>query len=396
MWVPSNAVEYTAQPVLRHPPNSKETRFIHDAMDFGMKLPTAESGSPRGEAPVLIDNTALNYIEIRLPCGVRVMCAPGILRSSPMVLRSLQSDTNALLKLLPKSVHALIRRSRIWVNETYAYGSRDDPQVLRHSTAHHSETWLIHCARDIPEKARGVEIYNCRDYERMRLHWNGCGLLLHEFCHLIHQFCLDLENDQVKQLFETARYSGRYDRTLRRDWAGLEEDYDLAYAMVDQKEFFAEMSVTFLSNGYRKLDKADKHQMEACSPPLLQPSVSDRVLKRHNILDQPLDPTETATMECSFLTFPSLISATRKRQKPKLRIVDPEFQATAIRRSCLDVVHCNKFYPFTRGQLRHHDPDLFKAMQELWRKIATWDDPEDDSKALCTRKSLLWLPPLFC
>ena len=50
--------------------------------------------------------------------------------------------------------------------------------------------YYIPSANDIPDKARGIEIYNSFEYERMRLHWNGCGLLLHELCHLIHQLAL--------------------------------------------------------------------------------------------------------------------------------------------------------------------------------------------------------------
>jgi hypothetical protein len=88
--------------------------------------------------------------------------------------------------------------------------------------------FLVPCsARDRPEKARGIEIYSCYDFERMRLHWNGCGLLLHELCHLIHQFCLGLDHPVVQQLYEQGRQSGNYNKTLRRDWAGLEEDYDM-------------------------------------------------------------------------------------------------------------------------------------------------------------------------
>jgi hypothetical protein len=72
-------------------------------------------------------------------------------------------------------------------------------------------------ARDIPEKAGGIEIYNCFDYQTMRLHWQGSGLLLHELCHLIHQFTLPngLENATVIEAFERATKGGLYDRTLR-------------------------------------------------------------------------------------------------------------------------------------------------------------------------------------
>ena len=63
----------------------------------------------------------------------------------------------------------------------------------------------------------------------MRLHWNGCGLLLHEICHLIHQFVLEdgLFNETVKDVYSKARESGLYEKVLRRDWAGYDEDYDM-------------------------------------------------------------------------------------------------------------------------------------------------------------------------
>lgn len=63
----------------------------------------------------------------------------------------------------------------------------------------------------------------------MRLHWNGCGLLLHELCHLIHQMTLPkgLDNKVIKQLFLEATNSEMYDNVLRRDWAGMDEVSDL-------------------------------------------------------------------------------------------------------------------------------------------------------------------------
>jgi hypothetical protein len=138
--------------------------------------------------------------------------------------------------------------------------------------------------------------------------------------------------------------------------------------MVDHKEFFAEMSVTYLSDGYRSLDKEDKMAMESCCPPLLQPSVTDRVLNQRGIIDEPT----TDEQQCWWWLPP--------QRTPKIRIVDPMFQETALARSCKGVVHCNKFYPFTKGQLRYHDPATYKAMHGLWREIFTrWNDVDDDS-----------------
>jgi hypothetical protein len=78
----------------------------------------------------------------------------------------------------------------------------------------------------------GIEIYSCIDYRRMRLHWNGCGLIMHELCHLIHQQVLPggLENADVVDAYTSARNLGIYDTVLRRDWAGKDLDCDLAYA----------------------------------------------------------------------------------------------------------------------------------------------------------------------
>ena len=97
--------------------------------------------------------------------------------------------------------------------------------------------FLCFRARDRTDKVGGIEIYDVRDYQQMRCHWNGAGLIIHELCHLIHQHCLfdGLFNGKVVQAYEMAKKSGLYDTTLRRDWAFLECESDLAYAMIDHK-----------------------------------------------------------------------------------------------------------------------------------------------------------------
>ena len=59
----------------------------------------------------------------------------------------------------------------------------------------------------------------------------------------------------------------------------------------------------------------------------------------------------------------------------QLRMVDAVFQEDAISMNCINTYHCNKFYPFTRGQLQYYDPDLFDGIQNLWREIAQLGDP---------------------
>lgn len=233
--------------------------------------------------------------------------------------------------------------------------------VNQHFELTHFGTSFDHRARDRPDKVFGIEIYDCFEYRRMRLHWNGCGLILHEFCHLIHQLVLQdgLYNQQVKQAFGLAKVSGLYDNVRRRDWAGQDEDFDLAYAMVDEKEFFAEMSVTYLAQGYRELDDKDKHRILLCSPPLMEPITIARVQKRLEI--EPtygslqIEPVVWNGHQKSVGLFGGLFS-----------------------RNAPSIPHCNKFYPFTRGQLQHHDPATLQVMIKLWTDIADWEDPTNN------------------
>jgi hypothetical protein len=332
----------------------------------------------------MIDNRRLPYMPIRLACGVYVYCRPEVLSSCPMVLQSLQADITKALRVLPASVHHLVQRTNLWVNVSYSYGLQSDPQVLRHLTTHHEEGWLVECARDIPDKVGGIEVYSCFDFETMRLHWNGSGLLLHELCHLIHQYCCPdgLDNASVQELYQRAKSSGRYENVLRRDWAGMEEDYDLAYAMVDKKEFFAEISVAFLCRGYTALNQKDCNIMEECCPPLLHPVVTERVMKAHGIQDNPLENDYSENNDMTSSCWWSLLRGTR-RPKPKVRMVDPIFAEAAISRCCVNVDHCNKFYPFTRGQLQYYDPEVFQGIFNVWREISMWEDPQCPRNRMC-------------
>lgn len=243
-------------------------------------------------------------------------------------------------------------------------------------------------AHDNPEKARGIEVYNCYEYLRTRLHWNGCGIMLHELCHLIHQLVLPdgLENAKIKDLYERTKSAGKYKKVIRRDWAGRKVDYDQAYAMVNHKEFFAEMSVCFLSCNYLELDNKEM-TMKDCSPPLLNPKVIETVEQKY--LDDKFSENPYM-LESDYLRLCGINDTSPEGecwaggQKPN-NIID-----TLSRLICLNnkrlwgpqkMPHCNKFYPFTRGQLKSHDPDLLALLSEVWVDIAEWDDESlDDSK----------------
>mmetsp|Transcript_31877 Transcript_31877/g.52573 ORF Transcript_31877/g.52573 Transcript_31877/m.52573 type:complete len:365 (-) Transcript_31877:804-1898(-) len=299
----------------------------------------------RSKPRTMIDNSNLTYLPMHLVCGVTVYCRPDVLTRCPQILRDLDLDVRQCLTILPRSTHKLIKRTNIWVNTTYYYGPCSKPKNVNHSTAHHHEAWLM-SVLDRSDKAPGIEIYNCFDYRKMRWHWNGCGLLLHELCHIVHQFCLGLDNAVIEQAYAQAKMSGKYDTTLRRDWAGSAKgETDMAYAMVNPKELFAELSVAYWSQGYEDMVRKDPESMKESSPPFTAPDVIDRLDpdKQYPIADRSLFMLKVSPW-C----------------RPKARLPP----------------HCNKFYPFTRGQLECMDPQLCEILRKLWQEIENWQDDE--------------------
>ena len=161
--------------------------------------------------------------------------------------------------------------------------------------------------------------------------------------------------------------------------------------------------------------------MEACSPPLLHPDATKRVKsliverqrkntpikkeeqnKFYPFLERvtsdyqlvalgeesKTDEKEEESIDCWTL-FPPLARFVKNLQQklsksdedtdPKLvqwqRLADSVFRERALNRNCANTGHCNKFYPFTRGQLKQHDPELLRELAALWREIAMWEDP---------------------
>lgn len=99
------------------------------------------------ESAPFVNNRNSIYIPVLLCCGVTINVRLGLLFLKPyllpVVIATLNEDCTTCLKLLPHSVHALIRRTRIWVNgEDYRIGDQRNPQILHHMTTHHYEGWL--------------------------------------------------------------------------------------------------------------------------------------------------------------------------------------------------------------------------------------------------------------
>lgn len=175
------------------------------------------------------------------------------------------------------------------------------------------------------------------------------------------------------------------------------------------------MSVAFLCNGYQSLDQGDCADMLACNPPLLHPDVINRVttfyeceefISRdenvitttttkinnnyyyHQLLSSEHEKTDSDdgsknNVETCFLPFLKkfineiVVPCSRYKRDTKrinyARMMNPFFRENAMRRN--NNMHVNKFYPFTRGQLKYYDRKLYTDIQNLWNEISSWDDP---------------------
>ena len=210
------------------------------------------------------------------------------------------------------------------------------------------------------------------------MHWNGCGLILHELCHLIHNVVLPngLDNVLVEEVYKQALDSGKYKKIIRRDWAGRDIDYDKAYALVNRMELFAEISVAYLSRNYSELDEK-RMEMKECSPPLCSPHVVETVQRK--LMRDPFMRREELQRLCG-----DSLKASKSRGMP-LKILDT-FAEIIMKLFCVllpekkekRMPHCNKFYPFTRGQLKVHDPWLYSSFTEIWNIVTDWRDEWDE------------------
>lgn len=211
----------------------------------------------------------------------------------------------------------------------------------------------------------------------MRHHWNGSGLLLHEYCHLIHQHVFGLDSVRIQTLYRQAQQSQLYNTVLRRDWAGGGNgsgtttngmDTDLAYCMMDCKEFFAELSVTYLAKHslFHDLDTACCTRMADCSPPITEPTVIQRLQNSNSKI--------------------KILSSATTNDRPIIIQWIETVKRYLLLTSYDTPPHCNKFYPFTSGQFRHYDPSLYAEFQKLWCDVAAWEDPHDNTNnnILCT------------
>eukprot|EP00592_Proboscia_alata_P010809 CAMPEP_0194364894 /NCGR_PEP_ID=MMETSP0174-20130528/12844_1 /TAXON_ID=216777 /ORGANISM="Proboscia alata, Strain PI-D3" /LENGTH=486 /DNA_ID=CAMNT_0039139207 /DNA_START=43 /DNA_END=1500 /DNA_ORIENTATION=+ len=209
----------------------------------------------------------------------------------------------AVSKIPPKARELLSKSTPIYINKSQLFGAKSNPSCGHGMCYHPGRSWLVEMGMN-PKKANTVELYNFRSYfdDCDLWHLPG-GVILHELAHAWH--CAHVingySNEDVKSCYEmSVLHDDLYDCV---EVHGPQGPKCRAYACQDQMEYFAELSVAFLSgHGQKRATDA-------------------------------------------------LIDVDGGNDSTKQDIEGAEY---------------NKWFPFNRSQLRKHDPRAYEMMQRVW------------------------------
>jgi hypothetical protein len=141
-------------------------------------------------------------------------------------LKLLEAKLYEITRMVPEKPLAELRKVPIWL------GVDDGPNDR--AQYHPSADWLSK-HRFNPEKAKGVEIGNAARF--LKTAREQPAMVLHELAHGFHDQVLGMEHAGVHAAFEAAQSSKKLDDVLHYDGKRAK-----AYALENEKEFFAEMS----------------------------------------------------------------------------------------------------------------------------------------------------------
>lgn len=148
----------------------------------------------------------------------------------PKILKVIDSQLLIVKKVVPTDKIAKLRAVKIYVHAQY-------PKFGSKAEYHPSREWLAQNGRD-PEMAKSIEITMKANIERETARM-PCWLL-HELCHAYHDQVLGFGNAEVIEAYRLAKASGVYDRVQIRNYPGEKNSFGPAYALQNEREYFAE------------------------------------------------------------------------------------------------------------------------------------------------------------
>lgn len=194
-----------------------------------------------------------------------------------------------------------------------------------------------------------------------------------------------LKNQSVLELYRTSRLSGMYEYVFRRDWAGRTKNIDMAYCMVNHKEFFAEMSVAYLSRSYEDVDNDIQYidlksnassDILKLTPPLCSPTVLASVVKKYGSdATHHLRPPPYTSFEEQIVEDQTKQGNHSRERNSFFYVLISCFTRKDERQYIPSLPVCNKFFPFTSAQFAMYDKELYLNFAKIWDDINYWNDP---------------------
>jgi hypothetical protein len=199
---------------------------------------TGRAGEPPA-APVAVKAVAENGRQTKTIEGWTVHISDRLLHENKeATLRAVELLTSQLadiVKIVPSPAVAQLRKVPLWVSPEYA-------GVQPRAEYHPDAGWLRAHGRD-PVMAKGIEFTNVRIFEletkRMPV------FALHELAHAYHDRVLGFDHPEIIAAYKLAVASDRYGSVERWHGNGRPNTRERAYAMTDEKEYFAECSEAF-------------------------------------------------------------------------------------------------------------------------------------------------------
>jgi hypothetical protein len=162
-------------------------------------------------------------------------------------MQLLRAQLDEIVRIVPKIAVVELQKVPLWVSPEY-------PKTPPRAEYHPGADWLREQGRD-PIMAKGVEFTNVRIFEPETRRMPNFAL--HELAHAYHDRVLGFDQPDIVAAYKAAKASGKYDRVERKDAEGRSR-MDRAYAMTNEREYFAECSEAFFArNDFFPFDRAE-------------------------------------------------------------------------------------------------------------------------------------------
>jgi hypothetical protein len=198
----------------------------------------------------ITDKKPTNAYEIYTIRGFQVLVDKDILDDKGRTKILLKQIDTALLKisqLVSPTQFAELRKTKLWVSlprhrrvkeSAREAGSRDTQAIALYRTSTPQE---LKSHGHNPDKAKSVEVFNALLFSRAPAEMQ-LTIVLHELSHAYHDKVLGEHNPDIRDAYKKAMDRGRYNVVDERS------PYpDRAYATTNDHEYFAELSVAYLT-----------------------------------------------------------------------------------------------------------------------------------------------------